>query len=284
MAHDTGMPYITSHDDTKLFYKDWGTGFQTVLFVNGSNIHSDFWESHLVQLADRGLRAIAYDQRGHGRSDQPGHGFEFDWLADDLASLIDRLNLRDVTLVGYSNGAGVVARYLSRHGSSRIARTVLIAPTTPCIVRLPDNPDGFDSDYWESIISATIADRPTYYRSFVDSFFGKPVSPEVESHMLAMANGIPLISTIGINRALATEDFRPDMPAFTMPTLIVQGEKDATPLELTAIKTANAIPGSILKVYEGAAHALPITDKSRLLEDLLEFVGQERAAKAVPSS
>ena len=105
MLHDCGMPYITSHDDTQLFYKDWGTGSRTVLFVNGSNIHSDFWESHMVLLADRGLRTIAYDQRGHGRSDQPGHGFEFDWLADDLASLVDQLNLRDVTLVGYSNGA-----------------------------------------------------------------------------------------------------------------------------------------------------------------------------------
>jgi pimeloyl-ACP methyl ester carboxylesterase len=243
-----------------------------VLFVNGSNIHSDFWESHMVQLADNGVRAIAYDQRGHGRSDQPGHGFDFDWLADDLASLIDQLNLRDVTLVGYSNGAGVVARYLSRHGSGRIAKTVLIAPTTPCVVRRPDNPDGFDDDYWEPLIAATIADRPTFYRTFVESFFGKPVSPDVATHMLAMANGIPLLSTIGITRALATSDFRPDMPSFTMPTLIVQGEKDATPMELTAVKTANAIPGSTLKVYEGAAHGLPITDKARLLEDILAFV------------
>lgn len=266
------MPYITSHDDTKLFYKDWGTGSQTVLFVNGSNIHSDFWESHLVQLADSGLRAIAYDQRGHGRSDQPGHGFDFDWLADDLAALLARLNLHDVALVGYSNGAGVVARYLSRYGAGRIAKTVLIAPTTPCMVRLPNNPDGFDDEYWESLISATIADRPTFYRSFVDSFFGKPVSTDVAEHILAMANNIPLMSTVGITRALATEDFRPDMPAFTMPTLVIQGDKDATPLELTAIKTANAIPGSILKVYEGAAHALPITEKTRLLRDILEFV------------
>jgi non-heme chloroperoxidase len=226
-----------------------------------------------VQLADSGLRAIAYDQRGHGRSDQPGHGFEFDWLADDLASLIDQLNLHDVTLVGYSNGAGVVARYLSRRGSSRVAKTVLIAPTTPCIARLPDNPEGFGDDYWEPLISATIADRPTFFRTFVDSFFGKPVGPDVEAHMLAMANGIPLFSTVGITRALATADFRPDMPAFTMPTMIVQGEKDATPMELTAVRTANAIPGSILKVYEGAAHGLPITDKARLMQDLLEFVG-----------
>ena len=102
MRHDTGMPYIPSHDDTKLFYKDWGTGSQTVLFVNGSNIHSDFWESHMVQLADRGLRAIAYDQRGHGRSDQPAR-LRIRLAPNDLASLIDRLNLRDVTLVGYSN-------------------------------------------------------------------------------------------------------------------------------------------------------------------------------------
>lgn len=267
------MPYITSHDDTKLFYKDWGTGTRTVLFVNGSNIHSGFWESHMVQLADRGLRAIAYDQRGHGRSDQPGHGFDFDCLADDLAAVLDRLNLSGVTLAGYSNGSGVVARYLSRHGADRIAKTVLIAPTTPCLARLPDNPDGFDGEYWDAIVSATIVDRPTYYRTFVEPFFGKPVSPDVVERVLAMANGIPLLSTVGINRALATADFRADLAAFTMPTMIVQGEKDATPMELTGVRTANAIRGSVLKVYEGAAHGLPITDKARLLADIVEFVG-----------
>jgi non-heme chloroperoxidase len=272
------MPYINSHDDTTLFYKDWGTGSPTVLFVNGSNIHSDFWESYMVELADRGLRAIAYDQRGHGRSDQPGHGFDFDSLADDLAALINRLNLHDVTLVGYSNGAGVVARYLSRHGSTRVARTVLIAPTTPCLKRLPDNPDGFDDAYWEQLISATIADRPTFFRTFVDSFFGKPVSPDTANHMLAMADSVPLLSTISINRALASSDFRSDMPSFTMPTLIIQGEKDTTPMELTAIKTTQSIPGAILHIYQDAAHGLPITEKTKLLNDILAFVLEKNTA------
>ena len=148
---------------------------------------------------------------------------------------------------------------------------MLIAPTTPCVARRPDNPDGFDDDYWNTLIDATIADRPSFYRTFVESFFGKPVSPDVVTHMLAMANGIPLLSTIGITRALATSDFRPDMASFTMPTLIIQGVKDATPMELTAVKTAKAIPGSTLKIYEDAAHGLPITEKARLLEDITRF-------------
>lgn len=271
------MPFFQAKDATSLFYKDWGAG-RSVVFVHGGQLGSDMWEYQLPYLVDHGLRCVAYDRRGCGRSDQPGHGYEYDTLADDLAALVEHLDLVDVTLVGYSNGGGDVTRYLARHGAGRVARVVLIAPTTPFLLQTEDNPDGVDKGVFDAMIAELRQDRAHYTAATAPDFFGVGlanvvVSPELIQWGVALALQASPKATIDMTRAMAVTDFRPDMGAFTMPTLVIHGDADRTvPLEVSGRKTAQAIPRSRLVVYEGAAHGLFFTEKDRLNRDLLEFI------------
>ena len=266
--------FIEAADGTNLFFRDWGTG-RPVVFLAPWALHSDWWEYQMAFLAGQGLRCIGFDRRGHGRSVEPCRGYDFNTLADDLAGLIEQLDLREVTLVGQSMGGGEVVRYLSRHGSGRIGRIVLIAPVTPFLLKTEDNPDGVDGSNFERVRQALSKDRPNVIAAFAPAFFGAPKNP-VSAKMLqwltAMALQCSLKVTLDLNHAFTETDFRADLRTITVPVLIIQGDNDVgTPIEITGRKTANLITGSQLKVYEGAAHGLNITHMDRLNHDLLAF-------------
>ncbi len=271
------MRSIETGDGTRMFDKDWGTG-RPVPFVHGGQFGADSWEYQMPYLVDQGLRCIAYDRRGCGHSDQPGRGHDADTLADDLAAVFERLDLDQVTLVGHSNGCGDIARYLSRHGGDRVAPVVLVAPTTPFLLETADNPDGIDRSAFDAILAGLSQDRPGYDAAVAPGFFGvgRPgvaVSPEMIRWAVGLALRASPLQTIATTRTFAETDFRPDMRAFTMPTLVIHGALDQTiaPLDLTGRRTAAMIPGSRIEVYD-TGHGLFITEKDRLNRDILAFV------------
>jgi pimeloyl-ACP methyl ester carboxylesterase len=274
------MPFIETREGVRLFYRDWGNG-QPVVFIHGWGLGADMWEYQMLALSDADLRCIAYDQRGCGRSDDPGHGYDFDTLADDLAALIERLDLREVTLVSYSMGAGTVARYLSRHGTERIVRTALIAPTTPFLRKTENNPEGVDKEYFDAIIAELERDRPRYLTASAPAFFGVglpgvAISPEILQWGVGLAMAASPKATREMFRASSETDYRPDMPSFTVPTLIIHGDSDTNaPLDMTGRRTAHLILNSRFVVYTGAAHGLFITEKERLNDDLRRFIRGE---------
>lgn len=271
------MPFITTRDATQIHYNDWGRG-QPVVFVHGWVLGGDMWEYQMTHLVERGLRCIAHDRRGCGRSSQPGRGYDFDTFGDDLAALMNSLDLRGVTLVGHSMGAGEIARYLSRHGGERVARVALLGPTTPCLLRRDDNPGGLDVALFDGLVAGLAHDRPGTLAAGVPGFFGLglpgvAVSEAMVQWGLGLAMRASLEATIDMARANPRTDFRPDMTAFTMPTLILHGDADTTaPLELCGRATARAIPRSRLVVYEGQSHAIFVTAQERCNRDLLDFI------------
>ncbi|HZS08145.1 MAG TPA: alpha/beta hydrolase [Blastocatellia bacterium] len=265
-------PFIVTRDHTSLFYKDWGTG-KPVVFVHSWALNSDMWQYQMIHLAGQGLRCIAYDSRGHGRSSDPGRGYDYDTLADDLAAVIEQLNLREVTLVGHSMGGGEIIRYLSRHGSGRIARTVLAAPSLPYILKSADNPEGVDRSVFERLRAAWSRDFPKWLADNARPFFVPETSPEMVQWGVRMCLQASLKALIDCNRADTETDFRAELPKITVPTLVIHGDADVSaPLELTGRKTARLIPGSQLKVYERAPHGLMFTHLDRFNRDLLAFI------------
>jgi pimeloyl-ACP methyl ester carboxylesterase len=239
-------------------------------------VGGDMWEYQMTFLVEAGLRCIAHDRRGCGRSGDPGRGFEPDTCADDLARLIDDLDLSGVTLVAHSMGAGEVARYLARHGTKRISRVVLVAPTTPFSLKTADNPEGVDKVVFEATLKDLGRDRPRWLAENARSFFGLP-SSNVSAEIVQWGTGLALraspLATTEIFRSFSSTDFRPDMRTFTIPTLVVHGDVDQqAPLELTGRRTARLISGSRLQVYEGAPHGLFVTHKEALNRDLLAFI------------
>ncbi|MEJ7583427.1 MAG: alpha/beta hydrolase [Acidimicrobiales bacterium] len=185
------MPFLHTEDHTSLAYDDWGSG-PSVVFVHGWVLGADAWEYQTSMLSEQGFRCVAYDRRGCGRSDRPGTGYDFDTLADDLAALIEHLDLSEVTLVGHSMGCGDIARYLTRHGPSRIARAALIAPTTPFLLQTPDNPEGVDASVFDFMVSQLVADRPQFLALAAPSFFGQALTPELLQWGVGLARRSPL--------------------------------------------------------------------------------------------
>jgi non-heme chloroperoxidase len=271
---------IDTHDGTSLYYQDWGTG-KPVVFVHGWGLGAAMWEYQTIALSEIGLRCIAYNKRDCGRSDRPSFGYDFDTFAEDLVALIDRLDLKDVTLVGFSAGCGDVARYLSRHGTERVAKTILIGTITPLLLKTDDNPEGIDRSVFDDMIKALEFDRPQYLTASAPSFFGLglptvSISPELMQWGIELALQASPKATIEMVRAFYLTDFRSDLAAFTMPTLIIHGDKDLNhPISITGQKTAQAIPSSQFKIYEGAAHGLFVTHKEQLNCDLLTFIQSE---------
>jgi non-heme chloroperoxidase len=268
-------PFIEARDGTQLFHLDWGSG-APVVFSHAWGLNADLWEYQMTELTERGLRCVAYDRRGHGRSVDPGHGYDFDTLADDLAAVLDKLDLRGVTLVGHSMGGGEVARYLSRHGASRIARVVLVSAVTPIVGRKPDYPGGTDPRAVEGFVAALKKDRPGTVSAGLPLFTGahREVSPAMSQWLANQFLRASPRASIECQRAIGDADFRPDMRAFTMPTLIVHGDDDQVlPLDKHGRATAQAIRGSELRIYPGGPHGAPITDKERFTQDLLAFIG-----------
>jgi pimeloyl-ACP methyl ester carboxylesterase len=254
--------FIETDDGASLFHVDWGTG-KPVLFTHAWGLNADIWEYQLVELVDRGLRCVAYDRRGHGRSSDPGRGYDYDRLADDLAAVINQLDLTDVTLVAHSMGNGEAVRYLHRHGSARIARLVMLSTIPPQST----------SDF-SPLIAGLMQDRPAFFAKGVAAFTGghPAVSPAMTEWIIAQFMRASPKGTIACMHSIARGDFRADMRAVTVPTLIAHGDKDmVNPLDTTAQKVAELIPGSTLKVYEGAPHGLVITHRDRLARDILAF-------------
>lgn len=270
------MPYTTSRDGTGLYYQDWGKGVP-VVFSHGWVLGADMWEYQTTPLSNQGLRCIAFDRRGCGRSDRPGDGYDFDTLADDLADLLAHLDVRDITLVGHSMGCGEITRYLSRHRAGRVARVMLIAPTTPFLLQTDDNPHGIPNEAYAAMAAALGENRPAWLAAAAPSFFGmnmpgSTVGPELVEWASALFMRSSAKATIELVTAMCA-DQRAEMSAYTMPTAIVHGDADQiSPFEITGKRTAALIPHATISIYEGASHGLFVTHKDRLNAELLDFV------------
>jgi len=268
----TAFPIRTS-DGVRLFHRDWGDG-PPVVFVASWSLPSDSWAYQMLSLSEARLRCVAYDRRGHGRSDDPGRGFDFDTLADDLAAVMQGLDLRDATLVGFSMGTGEIVRHLTRHGADRVARVVLIGTTTPMLVHAADNPGGVDPAVFEAFRRGTLMQD---FPGWIDDNMVPFVTPETPSGLRNWVRDMALRTSakalLDCNRALTAADFRAELRSLAVPMLVVHGERDATcPLELTGRPAAALVPGARLAVYEGAPHGLFLTHRARLNADLLAFV------------
>ncbi|MGW5639413.1 alpha/beta fold hydrolase [Streptomyces sp. NPDC003832] len=270
------MTYVTTSDGTRIFYKDWGTG-RPVVLSHGWPLNSDSWEAQQRFLAEHGYRAIAHDRRGHGRSTQTWHGNEMDTYADDLAALLDHLDLRDVTLVGFSTGGGEITRYIGRHGTARVAQAVLVAAVPPLMVRRDDNPDGVPPEVFDGLRSGSLADRSQLYKDLADGpFFNHPAKPVSQG----MRDAFWLQSMAAGHRnayesiaAFSATDFRADLARFDVPTLVIHGDADqVVPFEVGGRASAALVKDAELLVYPDAPHGLTDTHKQTLGEDLLAFL------------
>lgn len=275
------MPYAETGDRTRLFYVDWGSG-KPVVFAHAWALNSDMWTYQLPSFIAEGLRCVAFDRRGHGRADRPGRGYDYDTFADDLAVLIEQLDLRDLTLVGHSAGCGEVVRYLSRHGDRRVERAVLLAPITPLLVKTEDNPEGLDPAILTAGAEALMADVPRWCAENAPPFFGTTaVSPGLGEWVTRQIVDTPLKILLDTAAAYAMTDFRADLASVRVPTLIIHGDLDASaPIDLTGRRTAALIAGSRLLVYEGSGHGLYAADHARLNPDALAFMREERTLAA----
>ena len=278
------MPYITTSDKTKLYFKDWGNG-RPVIFLHGWPLSADTWDDQAMALADAGYRAIAYDRRGFGRSSQPWGGYDYDTLADDLAAVIEQTGARDATIVGFSMGGGEVARYMSRHGGRNVAQAALISSVVPYMLQTDDNPNGVPQATFDQMTAAMKGDRAQFFTTFFRDFYNvglvsHPVSSEIVEWSRNTAMMASLKATLDCAKAFATTDFRPDLLSFTVPTLIIHGTDDRTvPIDATGREVARALPDATFIEYDGAPHGLFATHKERLTNDLLAFLQQESLAQ-----
>ena len=262
---------IRTRDGVGLFVRDWGEG-RPMLFVHSWAMNSAMWAYQVADLSDQGLRCVAYDRRGHGRSDIPAGGYDMDTLADDMAAVIEQLDLRDVVLVGHSMGCGEILRYVARHGSGRVAKIAFLAPATPFPLQTADNPHGAPMAYFEQMWAAWARDFPRWVEENRGPFFTPQTSPQMEDWVIRMLEETPTPIAIATSRAMVTTDLRADLGRIDRPTLILHGDKDASaPLELTGRPTTAGIRGAVLKVYPGAPHGLFVTHMDQVNRDLLAF-------------
>jgi len=270
------MPFVQARDQTRLFYTEGGTG-NPIVFAASAWLDSRMWEFQIPYLVDHGFRCIAYDRRGHGRSDFSWDGYDYDTLADDLHTLIEHLDLRDLTLVSHSAGSGEIVRYLAGHGAERVASIAIVSGTTPCLMKRGDNPEGIDIELVNADLAVRTADRPKWFADNAAGFFGTGlpgirVSPQFTDFVIRQCLDCSARATVEFFLTGFTSDLRDELRAIDVPVLIVHGDRDIqAPLELCGIKTARLVPGSTLHVYENAAHALFMTHADRLNADLLAF-------------
>lgn len=275
------MPYIKTRDRTDLYVKDWGSG-RPVVLLHGWPLSADSWDAQGMALAEAGFRAIAYDRRGFGRSGQPWTGYEYDTLADDLADVLNETGADgDATIVGFSMGGGEVARYMSRHDGKGVIAAGLVSSVVPFMLKTDDNPNGTPQSTFDQITDGLKEDRAHFLRhTFFPQFYGvgyitSPVSDDVLDWSTSVAMMAGLKPTLACAQAFSHTDFRPDLSAFRVPTLIVHGTADKTvPIDAAGRAAVQGIGQSQLVEYEGAPHGLNVTESDRLTNDLLTFLGR----------
>ena len=280
------MHMVEACDGTHLYVKSWGDG-RPVVLIHGWPLSADSWDPVALALAENGYRAIAYDRRGFGRSQQPWQGYDYDTFSDDLADVMAaRDATENVALVGFSMGGGEVARYMSRHGGNGVTQVALISSVVPYMLETEDNPNGVPQAQFDAMEKGMREDRAKFFRPFFKQFFGMgmvshPVSDETLDLAWSTAMMAGLHPTLAAAKAFATTDFRRDLTSLTAPTLVIHGTSDKTvPIDATARAVAKAVPQAQLIEYEGEAHGVFATQTERLIGDLLAFLNGEASAFA----
>jgi len=271
------MSTITTRDGTRIYYKDWGKG-APVVFSHGWPLTADAWDTAMLFLVEHGYRVIAHDRRGHGRSDQPSQGNDMDTYADDLATLIDALDLGDATLVGHSTGGGEVAHVIGRHGTKRIAKAVLVGAVPPLMLKTEANPGGLPIDVFDGIRAGVRADRSQFYKDLSLPFYGgnrpgSTLSQGLRDSFWLMGMQGSIVGQYACIREFSEVDYTDDLRRFDVPTLLIHGDDDQiVPIDASARRAVELIKNATLKVYAGAPHGLVSTHADRFNADLLAFL------------
>ena len=279
------MNTITTNDGIRIFYKDWGTG-PTVVFSHGWPLNADAWDPQMLFLGQNGYRVIAHDRRGHGRSSQPWNGNNMDTYADDLGTLLDQLDLKNITLVGHSTGGGEVVRYIGRHGTKRISKAVLIGAVPPLMLKTETNPDGLQLSAFDEIRAGVTADRSQFFKDLTIPFYGynKPdakISQGVRDAFWLQGMQVSIIGAYDCIKAFSETDFTEDLKKVDVPTLILHGDADQiVPIQASALLSAKLIKNSSLRVYPGAPHGMCTTLPDKVNADLLGFLKKADQAAA----
>ena len=279
------MPTIRTKDGAKIFYKDWGKG-QPVVFSHGWPLNADAWDDQLFFFASNGYRAIAHDRRGHGRSTQTWNGNDMDTYADDLAALVEQLDLTNAIHIGHSTGGGEVARYIGRHGTERVGKAVLVGAVPPGMLKTAKNPEGVPIEAFDQIRAGVKGDRSQFYKDLSAPFYGanrpgSTVSQGVRESfwLMSMQAGFP--AAYDCIKAFSESEFSDDLRKFDIPTLVIHGDDDQiVPITVGGLRSSKMIKGATLKIYKGAPHGLMTTHKEQFNTDLLEFTRQQPQAAA----
>jgi non-heme chloroperoxidase len=278
------MSTLTTRDGTTIYYKDWGEG-PVVAFSHGWPLNADAWDGQMLFLVQNGFRTIAHDRRGHGRSSQPSSGNDMDGYADDLAAVIEMLDLHDVTLVGHSTGGGEVARYIGRHGTARVAKAVLISAVPPFLLKTRSNPEGIPIEVFDGIRAGLFKDRSQFYKDFASLFYGTnrsgaKVSQGVLDQFWLMSMQAGLLNSYECVKAFSETDFTNDLKQFDVPTLLLHGEDDqVVPVKDSSAKSARLIKGAKDVYFPGAPHGITTTHQDQINAELLQFLRSSPAPR-----